>query len=466
MPEEEKDQNLNSALNLWQEGVEKAAADLEKIVANSIDQLTRYSEELEKSLDLQLKKIANQTITMVENNVEELGTKRDELTERLAEYERTEADEMLKTAQESRERIYKLVDKTKQELMVKLTESLKKLNALAENPQSRFVNFTQKNREAMMEYAENARERLTSQKSSLESSLTAKSKELDAKADDAVALSKQSIEEKLAGYEEGFDVKIAQVLKQLDELLAATTKATDEATTEGASDLETCQVENSEFLVHQIEEWKTNMELLKHNFQEQLESNREETLSAHSRRLTYSVNEAKSSINQVANDALARITGNHRMYYGSLKRLERKYEDQVSRLFSQLESVISEERDTASGVSGQSTDEIKQKLRSQLKVRGGELVKTYRRQVDQMENDFARASATSYERIDSIRLQAVESLEKQVRIIRSELDRVEKSFKVELSQLSIELPEIEERGRVAAMSVSAYMTSMLTLDSD
>ena len=362
MPEEEKDQNLNSALNLWQEGVEKAAADLEKIVANSIDQLTRYSEELEKSLDLQLKKIANQTMTMVENNVEELGAKRDELTERLAEYERTEADEMLKTAQESRERIYKLVDKTKQELMSKLTESLKKLNALAENPQSRFVNFTQKNREAMMEYAENARERLTSQKTALEAQLTTKSKELDSKADEAVSLSKQSIEEKLAGYEEGFDVKIAQVLQQLDELLAATTTATDEATTEGASELEACQVENSEFLIHQIEEWKNNMELLKHNFQEQLETNREETLSAHSRRLTYSVNEAKSSIDQVANDALARITGNHRMYYGSLKRLERKYEDQVSRLFSQLESVISEERDTASGGSGQSTEEIKQKL--------------------------------------------------------------------------------------------------------
>jgi hypothetical protein len=466
MLEEDRDQNLNSALNLWQEGVEKAGDDLQKIVSNSIDQLTRYSEELEKSLESQLKKIAGQTATMVENNVETLGAKRDDLTERLAEFERTEADEMLKTAQESRERIYTLVEKTKQEMMGKLAESLKKLNALAENPQSRFVNFTQKNREAMLEYADNARERLNSQRATLETSLTAKSKELDSRADEAVSLSKQSIEQKLSAYEEGFDTKIAQVLAQLDELLAATTTATDEATTEGAADLEACQVENSEFLLHQVEEWKSNMELLKRNFQEQLESNREETLSAHSRRLSYSVNEAKSSINQVANDALARITGNHRMYYGSLKRLERKYEDQVARLFSQLESVISEEREMANGSSGQSTEEIKQKLKSQLKVRGGELVKTYRRQVDQMENDFARASATSYERIDSIRLQAVESLEKQVRIIRSELDRVEKSFKVELSQLSIELPEIEERGRVAAMSVSAYLTSMLTLDSD
>jgi hypothetical protein len=466
MPEDEKDQNLNSALNVWQEGVDKAASDLEKIVNNSIEQLTRYSEELERTLESRLKKIANQTNSMVETNVEDLGAKRDELTERLAEFERSEADEILKTAQESRERIYVLVDKTKQELTVKLAETLKKLNGLAENPQARFANFTNKNREAMSEIAESARDRLTAQKATLESGLTSKSKELDGLADESVGLSKQSIEKKLSDYEEGFDRKIGEVLLQLDEMLESTTRATDQSTKEGATDLEACRLENSEFLQHKVDEWKSNMELLQHNFQEDLESMREETLSNHSRRLTYSVTEAKSSINQVANDALARITGNHRMYYGSLKRLERKYEEQVGRLFSKLEAVISEERDLASGSSGQSTDEIKQKLKSQLKVRGGELVKTYRRQVDQMENDFARASASSYERIDSIRLQAVESLEKQVRIIRSELDRIEKSFKVELSQLSIELPEIEERGRVAAMSVSAYLESSLTLETD
>ena len=63
-------------------------------------------------------------------------------------------------------------------------------------------------------------------------------------------------------------------------------------------------------------------------------------------------------------------------------------------------------------------------------------------------------------------LEAIESLEKQVRIIRSELERINKTFHSELSHLSTELPEIEERGHVAAMSVSAYLASMLTLESD
>ncbi len=466
MPEEDKDQNLNSALNLWQEGVDQAADDLEKIVNNSIEQLIRYSDELEKSLDQQLKKIAAQTVSMVDSNVEELSAKRDEVTEQIAEFERNEADEILRTAQDAREKIYKLVENTKQVLTVKLNEAVKKLNVLAENPQQRFTNFTQKNRDAMTEYAESARDKLSTQKVGFESSLTTKSKELDLQSEGAVSNSKQSVDKKLSQYESGFDEKIAQVLTQLDELLLTTTKSAEKATSDGSSELEACRVENSEFLNNQIMDWKSNIESLKHDFQEDLESHREETLAIHSRRLNYTVSEAKSSINQVATDALARITGNHRMYYGSLKRLERKYEDQVARLINRLEVVLSEERELANANIAQSTDEVKQKLKSQLKMRGGELVKTYRRQVDQMEGDFARASASSYERIDSIRLQAVESLEKQVRIIRSELDRIEKSFKAELSQLSIELPEIEERGRVAAMSVSAYLASMLTLDAD
>ncbi|MBX9669540.1 MAG: apolipoprotein A1/A4/E family protein [Candidatus Obscuribacterales bacterium] len=466
MPEEDKDQNLNSALNLWQEGVDQAADDLEKIVNNSIEQLIRYSEELEKSLDQQLKKIATQTSSMVDSNVEELSAKRDEVIEQIAEFERNEADEILRTAQDAREKIYKLVESTKQVLSRRLTEAVKKLNGSAENPRQRFTNFTQKNRDAMTEYAESARDKLSAQKVGFETSLTTRSKELDLQSEGAVSASKQSVDKKLFEYEAGFDEKIAQVLSQLDELLIATTKSAEQASSDGASELEACRVENSEFLNHQIMDWKSNIESLKHDFQEDLESNREETLAIQSRRLNYTVSEAKSSINQVANDALARITGNHRMYYGSLKRLERKYEDQVSRLINRLESVLSEEHELAGANLAQSTDDVKQKLKSQLKARGGELVKTYRRQVDQMEGDFARASASSYERIDSIRLQAVESLEKQVRIIRSELDRVEKSFKTELSQLSIELPEIEERGRVAAMSVSAYLASMLTLDAD
>ncbi|MGD9685079.1 MAG: hypothetical protein AB7W16_28255, partial [Candidatus Obscuribacterales bacterium] len=81
-------------------------------------------------------------------------------------------------------------------------------------------------------------------------------------------------------------------------------------------------------------------------------------------------------------------------------------------------------------------------------------------------DDFRRASSSSSERVDSIRLQTIESLEKQVRIIRSELDRINKSFRSDLAQVSSELPEIEERGRAAAMSVAAYRASMLDLESD
>ena len=58
---EKKSQNLNSALNLWQEAVEKASVDLEKIVNSCIQRLETFSKELERSLDEQLERAARAT---------------------------------------------------------------------------------------------------------------------------------------------------------------------------------------------------------------------------------------------------------------------------------------------------------------------------------------------------------------------------------------------------------------------
>ncbi len=465
-PGENKEQNLNSALDLWQEAVEKAGVDLERIVNSSIEQLTRYSEELERSLAQQLKKIAEQAETTVSNNVEELNARKDDLNEKLAEFERTEIEKMVKSSQEAREKIYLQVDKTKQELQAKLADTLKSLSQLSESPAKRFTAHAEKNTDALNEVADSSKERVTTEKSKFETQLQNKSKKLEQQVDDVVKDTRGEIEVRLSHYEEGFDQKIAQVLSQLDAMLESTTAAADQATTDGLAALTRCEHENEQLLANQVNQWQSSMDNMKRGFQEDLESSREEALSLHSRRLTYHSNEAKSSIQQVAGDALARISGTHRMYYSSLKRLERKYAEEINKIFNQLEAIIAEERSFRANPATQPTDETKEKLRSQLQMRGNEVVKTYKRQVEQLERDFARASSSSYERVDSIRLQAVESLEKQVRIIRSELDRIEKLFKQELSQAAVQVPEIEERGRVASMSVSAYLSTMLTLDSD
>lgn len=459
---------MNSALNLWQEAVEKAGVDLEKIVNNSVEQLARYSEELEKSLTAQLAKIGEQASMIVENNIEDLTARKDELQEELAEFERSELDKIILSAQAGRAEIGAMLEKAKADVMSRFESAVSELAHLSDNPKIRFAPMLQSNREALAELALSATDTISDQQTTCQTGLTDKVKDIENQLEAVVSESKAIIEKKLEEHAEGFDEKISQVLSQLDAIQSETTGASAAETGTHIKRLNDCVKDNKDFLEKQVNSWQSNIDAMKASFEEQLESTKEEAIATQKRKLHYTVSEAKGSLSQIASDAQARITGNHKMYYGSLKRLERKYEEQVAKLLSRLETVIAEEREipASSAMSAQSVEETRQKLRSQLKLRGGEVVKTYRRQIEQVEGDFARASASSYERIDSIRLQTVESLEKQVRIIRSELERINKLVKAELSQVAIELPEIEERGRVAAMSVQAYQTSMLTLEGD
>ena len=64
---------------------------------------------------------------------------------------------------------------------------------------------------------------------------------------------------------------------------------------------------------------------------------------------------------------------------------------------------------------------------------------------------------------DAIRTAATEALDKQLRTMKSELERISRNFKSELTDLHNELPKIEERGRAAAMTVQAYRSTMLSV---
>ncbi|MBX9690994.1 MAG: hypothetical protein K2Z81_01320 [Cyanobacteria bacterium] len=464
---ESKD-SLNSSLNLWQEAVEKAGVDLEKIVNNTIEQLGKYSEELDKALSLQLKKIEAQASTIVEHNIEDLTVRADDLKEQIQDMERQESDKILTSSREARASIQALVQKTKDDIRARFNVRLKELVERTDDPKAYFQDALEKQRQALTDLAKDGVDKVGGKRKLCEEALEERAVETEKEIDGSVSGSKRLLDAKLYEYSGRFDGKIKEVLTQLEELSKETQDRLTQATADGIASIESIQKDSGVHVGEQVAGWQERVKAMTESFQGQLEVAKEESLAAHTRNLHMGVSEGRTIISQIANDAQSRLTGNHRTYLAALKRQERKYQDELKRLFSRLEQAVSEERDMPQSISSSigNDDEMKKKLRADLEVRGSELVKTYRRQVEQIENDFSRISSTSSERIDSIRLQAVETLEKQVRIIQSELERVTKSFERQIAQISVELPEIEERGRVAAMSVGAYLNSMLTLETD
>ncbi|MBK9142490.1 MAG: hypothetical protein IPM23_08350 [Candidatus Melainabacteria bacterium] len=468
-PPQPNTESLNSALNLWQEAVEKASVDLDRIVNNSIKQLESLGQDLEEALASELKRTASRTEAILAADVDELSSSKDELQGQLTEFERQQVERMLTIAQEARARIDTLVIETKTAIMEQFRENLKDLTRLLENPRASFDDMEESRAASIEEVVEQGREKTVARENEAKESLASSAEELGEEAALVVAAGRASIDQKLEEYGKGFDAKIKQVLEQLDELGSETSDLSSAIAAQGTQRIEQCRDKNEKFLSDHIDAFSGSVAELKGRFEKELNEKTGENLSVHSRRLEYQVSEAKATINHVTADANARVVGIHKSFYGQLKRLERRYQDRIKRQLARLEAVMAQERAIPTDSKAmllRSREELCQRLETELKARGGELVKSIRKQVEQLEDDFRRASSSSSERVDSIRLQTIESLEKQVRIIRSELDRINKSFRSDLAQVSSELPEIEERGRVAAMSVAAYRASMLDLESD
>lgn len=471
MQSQEEPTSMDSALNLWQEAVEKASVDLDKIVANSLAQLNKLGADLEESLKSQLAKASELSSLTVEANIEDLSLHRDDIKDQLSEFERQEIDKIYATASESRIKFNKLIADAKNEILDQFANKIRELQESSDlaNPKEHFTKFAETQAPKIDKVISSARQNLDSQKTQSESSLSKKARELEEKVESLVASLKEQINSKLSTYDRDFDQKIGNVIQQLEDLLKESSEFAQEVVTQGTSRIVQAEEIGSHFLEEHIESWTATVDSLKDSFEKQIFEAKEERKANHIKTLEYKVAEAKASINQMAESGNSNVASAHRKFFSTLKRLEKKYSDRVAKQMALLEQAIEEEKDLPLSMGGQTIqadDEFRKNLDTQLKVRGNELVKSIKKQVEQLEGEFKRSSSGSTERIESIRLQTVESLEKQVRIIRSELDRISKSFKSELTQLSTALPEIEERGKVAAMSVSAYLSSMLTLDSD
>lgn len=464
-----KAQNLNSALNLWQEAVEKASIDLEKIVNNSIQRLEVRGKRLEKSLDEQLERASVHTSSSIDSNVEELSGQKEQLHSKIVDFEREKVEDLLSTAHDSRAKIDRLVRETKRDILDQFNFKLDELTEILSDPKQSFEGFDEDKEDIIEEISELAKSKSIEEENNCKKEITDKTDDFNRQVDETVSETRQGIDNKLEEYTNGFEKKIEGVLAQLDEVSNKTKEGCENSVSKGEEELEASLEENIEFLKERIKSWKTSVSNLKDSFENEIENKTSEHFKNHINRLEYRVSEAKATMNHISNDANQSISQIHKSYYSSLKRLERKYQDKIQKQLARLEQVMKGENSlpqSNKAVADRVREELEKKLDSQIKVRGNELIKSMRKQVDQLEGDFRRQNMNSTEQIDSIRMQSIESLEKQVKLIRSELDRINKSFNSELSHLGTELPEIEERGHVAAMSVSAYLASMLSLESD
>lgn len=458
-------QNFGSAVNLMAEAVEKSSLELDKTVQACIEQLYSFNEQLEKSLVAQLQKVSEQSRNFVDGNVEELTAHREELMDRLIEFERAEMETIVSVARDVRQQVTARTQQASETINQMVEEQLAELKALIDNPEMHFKDFKHQNSQAIQQHTEESKATLINAQARAAQKLAERAQELEQNVLSVVVDSKKGIEEALEKFNGDMESKITQVLSQLSDVVSDTLKDLENTSQEGIQAVDHSVQQGSQRLAQHIDRWKEFCADHKEEFETTLRTDSENAGKSHTGKLERKVNEVKEEINQIAQDANTRIAASHKLFFSSLRRLEKKYNDRLERLFSRFETAMAEDSNST-GISLQRSHELRELLNARLQARGKEILVAFKRQVEQLESEYMRLCTGSHERLESTRMTTVESLDKQVRIMKNEVERISRYFSNELADLNCELPKIEEAGRVAALAVKTYRSAMLSFSGD
>jgi DNA anti-recombination protein RmuC len=454
-----------SPANMMAEALDKASQDLEKAVNACIDQLQSFNDDVEKSLINQLNKLLDQSKNYIEGNFDDMSTHREELIDRLMEFERSEIETMVSAARDVRQHVAARSQQASDSISRLVDEQVTELRALIENPETSFKDFSSTNARALQQNTGSGRDKISKNQTDCEQQLSTKAQDFEQAVQQIVADSKKGIEETLAKFNGDMEQKISNVLEQLSGVVTDTVKELEGGSKNGAERIQRSIEDGKARLSGSLLSWKTDCNGVRSDFDATLKADSDAADKTHGTKLEQKVSEVKDEINQISHDANAKITASHKLFHSSLKRLEKKYNDRLERLMTRFETALGEEAKLSVG-GFQPNVELREQLHARLQDAGRDILRLFQRQVEQMESEYARLSSGSHERIDSLRSSTTESLDKHVRTMRSELDRISRIFKTELSDLNAELPKIEERGRAAAMAVYAYRSTMLSFSGD
>lgn len=473
MPEDSSQVNraesFGSAANLMIEALEKASQELERTVSQCLDQLGSFTEGIDKSLAVQLEKVTQQSSHLVDYHGNELEAKRDETLDAISAIEVNEVDRMTRVAASIRRRYADQLLVAMVALNELMEEQLAELAATIESPTNNFYETSLERSKKIDEMAGSAKDRIENISHSYEEGMSEKARIIDESAQRIIESAKADVENKLDRYSDQFEDKIEQVQEQLNSLFSSAIDEIKSLAGHGTRRIDECQETNHQVLNEHIDHWKTLLGGMKDRFHQDSIESQTRFLKGYTEEIDKKLSMSRDEINMIASTAKSRMTVNQKLVHNSLRRVERKLSDEVDRLFIKFQAALAQEAKIsliASGTRTPASPEAIEKMNSRLRSHGAELVKTFKRQVEQTEQDFIRSAAGSNERIESIRLSAVEALEKQVRVMRSDLDRITRNFHNELSELSFKLPMIEESGRAAALAVMAYRSAMLSLEND
>lgn len=461
-----KSENFGSAAHLMIEALDKASKELEGTVEACLSQVREHAEGQEKALAGRLKKFFEQSGNLLDGHVDDLSNKKEEFIERLMEFERTELETLTATAKEIRQQVNAKAQQATDSINRLVEEQVAELKAYMSEPKPILHEIVDARLEVVKEIGRASKDKVEESEAGLEKVISERAEEFDRGIQAVVEESKHAVEDKLDEHNRQFEAKINSVMTGLADAVNLAGDDLKDKAHEGRQKIDAASEKGRDRLFAHLKEFSRALEEIQSTFAEQLKADRDVQEGVHKTKLDRKAQEVREEIEHISADASSKIAASHKLFYSSLKRLEKKYFDRMDRLFSRYESALAQEGSLASGSKPQATGELRTLLASRLQARGDEVIKSFQRHVEQIESEYSRSSLGYHDRIENIKNNAIEAMEKQAKTMNQEMDRVTRNFNNGMSDLNIELPQISERGKAAALAVKAYRSAMLSLEGD
>jgi len=454
-------EEIGTAAHLMMEAVDKAGHDLEKTVKASTEHLQTFNQILAKNFAQQLAKMAEIALTTADKGMEELQARKEDFVERLMQLEQAEIETLVRTGKEVRQELELSLRNTLGTISQLVEEQISTLRPIAMNQHESFSSLAVHESDVLKRVAKEGATSIANKESLFTKQLAKQVQEFEEAAANILIETKQKLTQKMKNDEEQLEAKVRQVKDELSAYVEQGKEELDQRVQAGSESLSSAGQKTSKRLADEVANWQTEIGKLSEEFKQTLCDNRESFDHVHKTKLERQVEEVKGEIKTIREEAEGRLSASHKLFQGSLRRLEKKYYERLEKLMEQFEAAVAQETKILGNTLRpdlpiQTSHELKQLLNTRLKARGLEIIKAFKRQVELFDLEHARFSGGCSERIETVHSAAKDSFEQQLKVMNSEIDRIMRGFRVELSQLKLQLPQIKDAGHAAALAVMAY----------
>ena len=384
------------------------------------------------------------------------------------ELEQSEIESLVRVGKEVRQEINSSLHKALSAVSTLVEQQIEDLKPIVMDQHEDFSILVKNESENLEKISDQEIFSLSDKERSCVSKLIDKAHKFEKEAEIIVRDNEQELAEKLQISKEYLAEKINQVNSELTsnfdkdmvELAQKTQISTEWVTASGQNTITR--------LSDMVTEWQSELLTIASDFKRILNNDRDSFDQIHKTKIERQVDEVKSEIKTIGEEAQGRLSASHKLFQGSLRRLEKKYYERLERLLQQFESAIAQETRVKMrpDLPIETSRELKELLNTRLKARGLEIVKGFKRQVELFDLEHARFVAGCGERLETVHTASKDSLEQQLKSMNAEIERTLRAFKVELSQLDLQMPQIKDAGHAAALAVLAYKRARISFGTD